>query len=80
MFTSKSAFDKQLPVPVHKVCKFVRDREPRATVSQPPSTSARVARCKTRSSAIAEGPRDASCQLKFANCHTTVQKLLYDKS
>jgi len=35
----------------------------------------------TRSSAIAEGPRDASCQLKFANCHATVQKLyLYDKS
>jgi len=32
--------------------------------------------CVTRSSAIAEGPRDASCQLKFANCHTTVQKLL----
>ena len=30
----------------------------------------------TRSSAIAEGPCDASCQLKFANCHATVQKLL----
>ena len=30
----------------------------------------------TRSSAIAEGPRDASYQLKFANCHATVQKLL----
>ena len=24
----------------------------------------------TRSSAIAEGPRDASCQLKFANCNS----------
>jgi len=31
---------------------------------------------KTGSSAIAEGPRDASCQLKIANCHATVQKLL----
>ena len=30
----------------------------------------------TRSSAIAEGPRDASCQLKFANSNATVQKLL----
>jgi len=30
----------------------------------------------TRSSAIAEGPRNASCQLKFASCHATVQKLL----
>ena len=30
----------------------------------------------SRSSAIAEGLRDASCQLKFANCHATVQKLL----
>jgi len=34
--------------------------------------------CKfvTKSSPIAEGPRDASCQLKLANCHATVQKLL----
>jgi len=30
----------------------------------------------TRSSAIAEAPRDASCQLKFVHCHETVQKLL----
>jgi len=30
----------------------------------------------TRSSAIVEGPRDASCQLKFASCHATVEKLL----
>ena len=31
----------------------------------------------TRSSAIAEEPRDASCQLKYiANYHATVQKLL----
>jgi len=28
---------------------------------------------KTRSSAIAEGPRDASCQFKFANCHTSAE-------
>ena len=31
---------------------------------------------KTRSSAIAEGPREASCHLNLANCHATVQKLL----
>ena len=30
----------------------------------------------TRSSAIAEGPRDASCHWNLANCHATVQKLL----
>ena len=35
----------------------------------------------TRSSAIAEGPRDASCQLKYCQLlYATVQKLLYDKS
>ena len=36
----------------------------------------------TRSSAIAEGPRDASCQLKSCQLPATVQKLqyLYDKS
>jgi len=32
----------------------------------------------TRSSAIAEGPRDASCQWNLANCHATVQNYLYD--
>jgi len=30
----------------------------------------------TRSSAIAEGPRDASCQLKSCQFQATVQKLL----
>jgi len=33
-------------------------------------------RFTTRSSAIAEGPRDASCQLKYCHCDATVQKLL----
>ena len=46
----------------HSCCKFTAE-----------SNSKRIS---TRSSAIAEGPRDASCHLKFANCHATVQKLL----
>ena len=39
-------------------------------------TVADMTATRTRSSAIAEGPRDASCQLKFANSNATVQKLL----
>ena len=33
----------------------------------------------TRSSAVAEGPRDALCQLKSAKCCTTVRRIAFEK-
>ena len=35
---------------------------------------------KTRSSAIAEGPRDAPCQLNRAKCRANVRRIAFDKS
>jgi len=52
---------------------------PRISVMEPLAwASSPHGRCRqiTRNSAIADRLRDASCQLKFANCHATVQKLL----